>query len=554
MPGKPQSHKTNIGSKPVLGIRARLILLALLAVVPLMLDRVRVLEATRTEQLESAAAEAMEMARRAAEEQNGIFLTARALLQSVALAYISAAPEAMAQGCASYLDGFTKDIQWVRSLSVINAEGRIICSTWLGALGLDVSDRAYFRDAMQSRHFVLSDYLVTRTRKEPTIMAAYPAETKNSEKILVIAPVDLEWMARMASTVGRRAGITVSLIDGKGTIIARHPDAGNDVGLTPADHPLIGAMRGHSAGSLTAPDFDGTRRIFAFVPVPWSQAHLAVGLDEAEVLHRIDQQIYLAYAQLAFFGLLTLLAAWLVGERLVVAPIRLLADRAARFGGGEFDLPIQQNSWIAEFGSLAAALDDMARKLAQRERELQAANYHLAELASSDGLSGLANRRGFDAKLQAEWLLAAELKRPIGLLMVDVDHFKLFNDRYGHVEGDNCLRRIGGVIAAISRGEADFSARYGGEEFVLLLPGANLEKAVEIAERLRRSVESLSICNAEAMSGHMTISLGVASFVPEDDEPAEKLVEAADAALYAAKRRGRNTVVAHAPVILAEAS
>ncbi len=548
-----RSHKTKPGDKPILGIRARLMLLALLAVVPLMLDRVRILEAGRAERIEIASSEAMELARRGAEEQNEIVTSVRALLQAVARAYASAAPAEMAAGCASYLDGFAKDIRWIKSLSVVNGGGRIICSTSPIAAGLDVSDRAYFRDAMHSGQFVLSDYLVGRARGEPTIIAAVPTKTKNSGKIVIIAPVNLEGIARLTGAVSRRSGAAVNVIDRKGTILARYPNPEIGVGLQLTEHPLISAMLERNEGVITTPDIDGVRRIFAYVSVPWSDAHLAVGLDEGEVLSSADRQIYIAYAQLAFFGLLTLLTAWFVGEQLIVAPIRLLARRAELFGRGEFDVPLQQDTWMAEFGSLAAALDDMARKLAEREHDLRSVNRHLAELATSDGLSGLANRRGFDARLEAEWELATEFKRPIGLLMIDVDHFKLFNDCYGHVEGDNCLRAIGEALATMASGKADFAARYGGEEFALLLPGATVETAVEFAERLRRNVENLGIANAQAPAGHVTISLGVASFMPRENEKAEKLVEAADAGLYAAKRRGRNAVVAHATVSLAEA-
>jgi Diguanylate cyclase, GGDEF domain/HAMP domain len=157
---------------------------------------------------------------------------------------------------------------------------------------------------------------------------------------------------------------------------------------------------------------------------------------------------------------LALLAAWFAGEKLIVEPIRALANRAVRFGRGEFDAPLQPITWMPEFRPLAAAFDDMAQRLAERERGFGAANLHLTELASSDELSGLGNRRGFDARLQAEWELAAELRRPIGLLMLDVDHFKLFNDRYGHIEGDHCLRGVGEALSKITRGEADFPARY----------------------------------------------------------------------------------------------
>jgi diguanylate cyclase (GGDEF)-like protein len=548
-----RSHKTKSGNKPVLGIRARLMLLALLAVEPLMLERVHSLEAGRAERIEMAASEAMELARRSAEEQNEIVITVRALLQAVARAYVSTATAVTANGCASFLDSFAQDVRWIKSLSVINAAGRIVCSTEAAAVGTDLSDRTYFREAVKSGEFVLSDFLVSRVRGEPAIIGAYPTETKGSGRLVMIAPINLEWIARATNTTGPRAGTAVNLVDSKGTLLARHPALPTGAGLQLTGHPLIEAMLAHNNGSITTPDIDGTRRIFGYVAVPWGDSHLAVGLDEAEVLSRIDWQINIAYAQLAFFGLLTLLAAWLVGERLVVAPIRTLASRAARMGRGEFDAPQDGVSWIAEFNSLASAMDDMAKRLAERERELTAANRHLTQLATSDGLSGLANRRGFDARLQAEWQIAAEFKRPVALLMIDVDHFKLFNDRYGHVEGDTGLRAVGEVLAAAAGTEANFAARYGGEEFALLLPGANLEKALEIAERLRRQVEELRIANAGAPCGLVTVSIGVASFMPIKQGDSEKLVEAADIGLYAAKRRGRNAVVAHGPLELSEA-
>ncbi len=185
---------------------------------------------------------------------------------------------------------------------------------------------------------------------------------------------------------------------------------------------------------------------------------------------------------------------------------------------------------------------------------MRAANSHLQELAASDALSGLANRRGFDARLAADWQRAGKLHRPIALLMIDVDYFKLFNDRYGHVEGDVCLRRIGKLLEEVATGDDDLPARYGGEEFALLLPGADVDTALKLGERLRRAVEGLCLTHASSPDGQVTISVGVASLVPGVAEDAEQLIEAADIALYAAKRRGRNAVVAHGAVVLAEAS
>jgi diguanylate cyclase (GGDEF)-like protein len=184
----------------------------------------------------------------------------------------------------------------------------------------------------------------------------------------------------------------------------------------------------------------------------------------------------------------------------------------------------------------------MAIKLGERDRELRSANRHLEALASIDSLSGLANRRSFDTRLDAEWRRAANLKRPISLMMIDVDHFKLFNDNYGHLEGDGCLRIIGDTLSAASSHNAHFAARYGGEEFVLLLPDTHLGAAFEIAERLRAAVAALTITHRYAPCGYVTISIGVACLTPTDHDSPDVLLEAADGALYAAKRHGRNKV------------
>ena len=196
----------------------------------------------------------------------------------------------------------------------------------------------------------------------------------------------------------------------------------------------------------------------------------------------------------------------------------------------------------------------MAAKLAGREEELQIANQHLDELASLDGLSGLANRRGFDRELNREWQRAGENRAPLALMMIDIDHFKLFNDRYGHVAGDTCLRAVGETLSLVTLEEAVLVARYGGEEFALLLPGLDLERARAIADEARKAVEDLQINHAESPCGYVTVSIGVESVIPDKFQTTADLIEAADTALYAAKRRGRNNVVAHVHSLLRAAS
>jgi diguanylate cyclase (GGDEF)-like protein len=527
--------------------------MALLAVVPLMLDRVRLLEQTRTERIETAAAEALDMARRAADGQREILVAARAMLQVMARAYVGML--ATGTTCNFYLTDLSSGVSWLHGMSVVGADGKVKCSSVRGVVGIDLSDRQHFQDAMATGDFVVSNYIVSRLTRKPTFVAAYPTQAIDPNvRAVILASVDLQWVSALIASLEQRHGSSVLLVDANGTVIVGDSGQQAWTGKRIDDTELFKSIGDRDQGTARGEGLDGERRVFGFVRVPSSDARLIVGLNETDVLQRTDREIQVAYLQLGIFGLFVLLLAWFGGERLIVNPIQALARVAERFGRGDLRARAPRGAWAKEFAPLTNALNDMAQRLAEREEELRAANSHLQELATSDSLSGLANRRGFDARLAADWQHAGKFGRPVALLMIDVDHFKLFNDRYGHVEGDVCLRRIGKLLRDSVRSGDDLPARYGGEEFSLLLPGADIDTALKRGERLRRDVEDLCIAHASAPSGHVTISIGVASLVPGVTKNAEDLVEAADVALYAAKRRGRNTVVAHGAVVLAEAS
>ena len=179
--------------------------------------------------------------------------------------------------------------------------------------------------------------------------------------------------------------------------------------------------------------------------------------------------------------------------------------------------------------------------------EQKALEDRLVALARTDGLTGLANRRSFDEALAVEWRRARREGTPLSLLLVDIDRFKLFNDHYGHLAGDACLRDVAGVISAAVRRPADLVARYGGEEMVVLLPNTHADGAQAVAEQVRAAVEAAGLAHAANQPlGLVTISIGVATVVPvpEASIAPEALVAAADEALYRSKRGGRNCVSA----------
>ena len=171
-------------------------------------------------------------------------------------------------------------------------------------------------------------------------------------------------------------------------------------------------------------------------------------------------------------------------------------------------------------------------------------NRVLASQVNVDGLTGLANRRAFDATLKREWVRAARGRYPLSLVMIDVDRFKRFNDVYGHMGGDDCLRALARTIIVTMKRPSDTAARYGGEEFALILPMTDLAGAAVVAEQLRSAVQDLRIPHVGSEHSVVTLSMGIALWRPGTADLSEQLLEAADQQLYRAKGSGRNRICA----------
>lgn len=187
-------------------------------------------------------------------------------------------------------------------------------------------------------------------------------------------------------------------------------------------------------------------------------------------------------------------------------------------------------------------LDVAYEKLKEQKEEVEALNDELHRLTRMDGLTGIANRRGFDENVEREWRNAIRQQKFLSLLMVDIDWFKYLNDAYGHQHGDECLIAVAGVIHKSVGRAVDFVARYGGEEFVVLLPDTDAAGALVVAETIRKGVKDLQIENKEAPHPWITVSIGIATMTPSPADGPAELVMMADKALYAAKNAGRNKI------------
>ena len=533
----------------LLGIRARLAFLAVILVAPLMLERVRWLEETRSKQIAVASAELSHLARHSAEAQREVISSVETLLKSAA--YIRASAGGIGRSCDMLRASLPLNLPWIHNVMIAGKDGRIQCSTNNLYVGLDLSDRPYLQQAQSRRDFVFSDFL-PGPNNNPIVMAAYPVAAISDEAdSVMLASVNLDWMSKILGNLGGRPGVSAVLVDSNGIVLAAPADQAGSIGRSFDATQLASsvaetAMNSDEAeGTLSTVAADGSKRAMSFARIAGTGTRLIVSIEEARVTAAFDREIYTAYLQLGFVSLFVLLGALLAAEKLIIKPINMLAAMATRFGRGDLSARAVRSRLPAEFVPLARALNAMAAQLGQRERELVATNDQLTVIASIDMLSGLANRRGFQSRLDFEWIKAKQCNSDVSLLMIDVDHFKLFNDTYGHPEGDACISRLGETLSGIAAETIGFAGRYGGEEFCLLLPNTTVARARHIGEMVRKAIVSLELPHVTSIHQCVTVSVGVACTNPNGNQQPGDLIEAADAALYAAKHRGRNNVVEH---------
>jgi len=316
---------------------------------------------------------------------------------------------------------------------------------------------------------------------------------------VVVGTLRLAYFDDLFRKLNLGPGSAIALVRTDGTLLARHPVERGTVGRNISGTALFKhygpALRSGTFEAKVA--HDGVDRFFTYTQIGDLPLLLSVGLS--------SEQIDAAW--LRDSGILGLVAALLV---------------------------------IA-----AAFLKQRLRE--ELERRLRAEEA-LARQARTDSLTGLPNRRHFDETFALEWRRALRTRTPLGLLMIDADHFKSYNDRFGHQAGDELLAALAQVIAGTTQRASDFAARYGGEEFVVLLAGPDALDAAKLAERICRGIAAMIDTPSAGILDRMTVSIGVACITPDAHAIHQDLLAAADRALFAAKQGGRNRVFASAPI------
>lgn len=417
--------------------------------------------------------------------------------------------------------------------------------------GRDLSGTESFQRAKSGRHYRSPIYF----RDGGLFMTMAVAVGSGAAGITVVE-IDLEFLLDGISRIKVGTEGYAYAVDLDGRLIA-HPDIGLVLRNTSfAELPQVQAAlhptRDESRELKHAHNTNGEDVLTAFAAI--QQLGWFVFVEEP-----LSEAYRPLYAQVArgvvvvLIGLLLALSASVAMARRMTQPICALQDGAALIGQGVLDHRIsvktgdELEDLADSFNKMAAQLQEsyatLEQKVEDRTRDLAESNHKLELLSTTDALTGIANRRRFDEVLALEWSRATRTGEPLALAMLDIDWFKLYNDTYGHQAGDACLRRVAQVLSeSVCRG-ADLVARYGGEEFVFIAPATKPETALRLAQNLCEEFRAIALPHEHSSYGFLTVSIGVASMIPEIKQNSKTLVQAADQAMYRAKELGRNTAI-----------
>jgi diguanylate cyclase (GGDEF)-like protein len=360
--------------------------------------------------------------------------------------------------------------------------------------------------------------------------------------------------ASIFDDVNLGSGTDIFVLDGaSGNVVMKtsaRADAGDDA---PPDAALLDELRrsmqrnqrsGHAA-------YNGQLAAYSRIA---DTSWFVVSTIEAGKLTAAAQSVRDKGILIGLSGLALAIALALILARSISAPLERVVHSMRESAAGDYanrTTPEGHDELTVlarQFNEMASKVDRdherLEERVTERTRDLAEANGKLAAQTLTDGLTGVANRRRFNAVLAQELQRAARAKAPLALLMLDVDFFKDYNDFYGHQQGDACLRRIGGLLQSHARRASDLAARYGGEEFAMIAADTDADSALALAEAIRASFEALRLPHQRSPLGCLTASIAVVSIMPDDASSPERLLRMADQAMYRAKQQGRNQVVA----------
>jgi diguanylate cyclase (GGDEF)-like protein len=521
-------------------LRWLLIAIVALAALPVFALYLARLHASNERALEEARDFAVSLAQSGADQQKALVANARGLAEALrhvpALQYQSA-------DCDSFLAEVNAKASWASSLFLLNNRGVAICSSRPNSQGMNFSDRQYFKDAIRTGDFVVSEAIIGRISKQPVVAAALPIKNAIGQitGVLIIG-VELNWIPALADTAYERFRGSVLAINRDGGLISRHQRNSGRVSVSETGtsgttlHKLVNAQ-----APFVEIEEDGVNRIFGVAHLKDMQLTVVIALDRDAVLGPIQHRFQIDVLWLLLVAAGSAGLALTVAEFSLLRGVRTLNNTALRLKAGRMGTRVNLSPHVAtELHDLAASFNSM---IAEFER-----------LAYLDRLTGLPNRRYLERQMLTRGTERDKRGNliPEAVLVIDLDGFKPVDDIFGHAMGDKVLTAVARRIAAVASDRATV-ARQGGDEFVALiaLPGA-----IEARASARAFGDEIRLALSEPfeIDGNkfpVGASIGVA-VVPEDAETLAGALVVADAALYEAKRLGRNRVIDQAPSLASE--
>ncbi|WP_229455428.1 sensor domain-containing diguanylate cyclase [Massilia sp. KIM] len=416
------------------------------------------------------------------------------------------------------------EVKELHGLFVYGADGSWIATSLERRMQHNNSDRAYFHYHRTHKDRKVHVGLPVRSRSSGVWILPVSRRLDNPDGSfagVVLGTIRVDYFSELYERFDTGRSGTIVLLHDSGVLIYRHPFNPLQVGNDVTKGPIMEMYRRHGpvGSAMMRSYFDKVERQYSYRHLDGFPLIVSTAQSKQDILAPWWQSTLTLGAVIVV--VLVLLVGF--GSRLV----RQIMIR-----------------------------DRLEEELTSARAALQEDNRELARMADHDGMTGIANRRRFEEALAQERSRAMRTAQPLSLVMLDVDFFKKFNDTYGHVAGDDCLRRVATAIGDSLARPSDLAARYGGEEFVVLLPATHARGAQRVAERIREAVMAAAIPHAGNPAGIVTISAGVSSmrFTPGEDADPTLLVERADALLYRAKQAGRNQVCGEAEAQPAHAS
>lgn len=471
-------------------------------------------------------------------------------------------PAALAKVTKILIDA-KKAIPDFRGIMVLSLQGEVLAATEPGLLDTDFS-RLHL--PMPTPHMLVRVVVTPQNQKQLHIVSPLVLENKELGRLVVIAGLE-----SIQAIVTGMIGLGLS----EETIISYQAEEGQIESILPVRfanqlqpfqlkiNPFKLIKAGQASELLELTDYQG-HQVFAYVTafskIGWG---MTLKIDKAEALAPLARQRNFMIIALFVSAFVTILFAVFLATS-ITRPINSLTQVAVMIANGDLSQRIHSFT-NDELGVLARAFNQMAdkliaanelleervrnktRDLAETNEKLLLANSQLERISRLDGLTEIANRRAFDQALAQEWNRCQREEKRLALILLDVDLFKNYNDKLGHLAGDQCLKQIANEIESTGRRPGDLTARYGGEEFVVLLPNTDSTHAHLVAKKIQQQIKSLAICHPDSVTGYVTLSMGIAACIPNRELQPADLIDQADQALYQAKQQGRNQIVEYTP-------